>query len=190
MSDLSPARPPQPNRHQIHAALTVALFDVQENAVSNHSKRPFAAILLAPDNTTVLLTHFSIDHVNHAESCLARLAALHYSQAYLWTCTLVSTWEPCAMCSGTIYWANIGRVIYAAGEEKLKEVTGEGNAENFTMSLGCRDVFGKGQKDVQVIGPLPDWDDIVAEQSDRYWKPIREKNTLNAEQTTGTMLPT
>ena len=95
------------------------------------------------------------------------------------------------MCSGTIYWANIGRVIYAAGEEKLKEITGEGNAENFTMSLGCRDVLRKGQKDVEVTGPVLGWDAIVVEESDRYWKSIREKNTLTAEQTTftGTMLP-
>ena len=94
------------------------------------------------------------------------------------------------MCSGTIYWANIGRVIYAAGEENLKAITGEGNAENFTMSLGCREVFGSGQKDVQIIGPVPDWETMVAEESDSYWKPIREMNALNAQQSTGTMSPT
>jgi hypothetical protein len=34
------------------------------------------------------------------QSSLARLAYSHYSKEYLWQCTLVSTWEPCAMCSG------------------------------------------------------------------------------------------
>ncbi len=34
------------------------------------------------------------------QSSLARLAYSHCSKEYLWQCTLVSTWEPCAMCAG------------------------------------------------------------------------------------------
>ncbi|MCJ1472365.1 hypothetical protein MMC13_001012 [Lambiella insularis] len=158
----------------IAMALSILLTH-QETAVTIHAKRPFAALLLGPDCHTVLLTHLSIDHVNHAESCLARLAATHYSQSYLWTCTLVSTWEPCAMCAGTIYWANIGRVVYGAGEDRLREITGEGNEENFTMRMGCREVFASGQKEVQVIGPVEDWEERVVASSDVYWKPVRDR---------------
>jgi hypothetical protein len=82
---------------QIEAAINACL-EVQRRAVSL-GKRPFAACLLGPDNQTVLLTHQSVDQVNHAESSLARLAYCHYPKEYLWRCTLVSTWEPCAMCS-------------------------------------------------------------------------------------------
>ncbi|MCJ1399734.1 hypothetical protein MMC11_002936 [Xylographa trunciseda] len=161
------------NAAEIHDAVLTALR-IQIDAVENHQKRPFAALLLAPDNKTVLLSHFSISHVEHAESCLARLASIHYTQSYLWRCTLVSTWEPCAMCTGTIYWANIGRIIYAASEEKLKAVTGVGNAENFTMAMGCREVIARGQKDVHVMGPL-DTEDLVVSESDKYWRPVREE---------------
>src|SRR6266480_2969495 len=77
---------------QLDAAFQKCL-DLQNAGVTLHSKRPFAAILLAPDKTSVLLTHLSISHVQHAESELARLASIHYSQSYLWDCTLVSTWE-------------------------------------------------------------------------------------------------
>ena len=42
-------------------------------ALGNH---PFGAVLVAPDNETVLLTQCNIDTVNHAESTLARIAAL------------------------------------------------------------------------------------------------------------------
>lgn len=146
---------------------------VQRRATSM-GKRPFVAILVAPDNTTVLLTHQSIDHVNHAESSLARLASSHYSQSYLWTCTLYSTWEPCAMCTSTCYWANIGRVVYAASEVKLGELTGHGNEENMTMAMPCREVLKGSQKDIDIIGPLLGWEDVVAEQSDEYWKPLRD----------------
>lgn len=95
--ELFPARTPI-TRTQVEAGINVCL-GIQRRAV-NFGKRPFAACLLGPDNETVLLMHQSVDQVNHAESSLARLAYCHYSKDYLWRCTLVSTWEPCAMCSG------------------------------------------------------------------------------------------
>jgi tRNA(Arg) A34 adenosine deaminase TadA len=52
--------------------------------------------------------------VNHAESSLARLAYCHYSKEYLWRCTLVSTWEPCAMCSGELVFE--GGMVVGVGE--------------------------------------------------------------------------
>lgn len=143
---------------------------LQNEAVSEHGKRPFAALLLGPDNVTVLASHNSISHYQHAESELARLAAIQYSGKYLEQCTLVSTWEPCAMCSGTIYWSNIGRVLYAASESKLKELTGSGNSENMTMSLPCRVVFDAGQRKVDVIGPVPEWEQRVVESCSKWWK--------------------
>jgi len=78
------------------------------------------------------------------------------------------------MCSGTLYWSNIGRLVYAASEDRLRIVTGEGNKENFTMSLACRDVLQHGQKDVQVWGPIEGLEAEVVEDSERYWKPVRK----------------
>ncbi len=49
------------------------------------------------------------------------------------------------MCAGTMYWANIGRVVYGATEEKLLALTGN-HAENPTLSLPCRELFARGQK--------------------------------------------
>lgn len=143
---------------------------VQNDAVAEHGKRPFAALLLGPDNVTILATHNSISHYQHAESELARLAATQYSGKYLEKCTLVSTWEPCAMCSGTIYWSNIGRLLYAASESKLKDLTGSGNSENMTMSLPCRIVFDAGQRKVEVIGPIPEWEQKVVDSCSKWWK--------------------
>ena len=94
---LFPERSPL-TRSQIEAAINACL-EVQRRAVT-FGKRPFAACLLGPDNETVLLTHQSVDQVNHAESSLARLAYCQYTKEFLWRCTLVTTWEPCAMCSG------------------------------------------------------------------------------------------
>ncbi|CAG8031318.1 unnamed protein product [Penicillium salamii] len=155
---------------QLTAAASAAL-STQASAQDIHKKRPFSAILLAPDNETILLSSNSLSHVRHAESELARNAADNYDWTYLSRCTLVSTWEPCAMCAGAIYWAHIGRLVYLASEKALQAVIGEGNEENLTLDLPCRMVFEKGQFGVEVVGPLVEegWEEKVVADSRRYW---------------------
>jgi hypothetical protein len=64
--ELFPERTP-PTKVQIDSAIEKCL-EIQRRAVT-FDKRPFAALLLAPDNETVLLSHQSVDQVNHAEVC-------------------------------------------------------------------------------------------------------------------------
>ncbi|KAG0652355.1 hypothetical protein D0Z07_1187 [Hyphodiscus hymeniophilus] len=73
----------------------------------------------------------------------------------------------------TLYWAHIGRVVYAASNEQLAELTGPGNKENFTMKWHTRDILLDQQKDIEVIGPVETMDKIVMEESDQYWKTTR-----------------
>lgn len=130
---------------------------------------PFGALLVAPDHETVLMTQGNVDGVNHAEAVLARDAARRYAPAELWGCTLVTTVEPCAMCAGTQYWANIGRVVYGMQERTLLELTGN-HAENPTLDLPCREVFARGQKDVHVIGPVPAMTETIAALHRAFWR--------------------
>ncbi len=118
-------------------------------------RHPFGAVLVAPDGETVLAEQGNIDTVHHAEATLARNASLNYPADFLAQCTLVTTFEPCAMCAGTIYWANICRVVYGAEENALLALTGD-HPENPTLSLPCREVFARGQKKIEVIGPVPE----------------------------------
>ncbi|OTA98616.1 hypothetical protein M426DRAFT_69435 [Hypoxylon sp. CI-4A] len=158
----------------VQAALTV-----QRRAVSL-GKRPFAAALVGPDNETVLLTHQSVDQVNHAESSLARLAYQHYPKEFLWQCTLFSTWELCGMCTATIYWAHIGRIVFAGSNDQLFELTGPANEENFTMDWHTRDVLkGCPQKAIEVIGPLENEGKVVVEESDMYWSKTRSRRIVS-----------
>ena len=102
----------------------------------------------------------------HAERLLATWASKTYDPAFLAGCTLYSSAEPCAMCSGAIYWAGIGRVVYGQSEKSLKAMTGA-HAENPTLDLPCRVVFAAGQRAVDVVGPLLD-DEAAALQRD-FW---------------------
>lgn len=131
-------------------------------------RHPFGAILVAPDGETVLAEQGNVDTVNHAESVLARTAAQNYSADYLWQCTLVTTVEPCAMCAGTQYWAHIGRLVYGMTESRLLELTGN-HGDNPTMALPCREVFARGQKAVEVIGPVAALEEDIAALHRGFW---------------------
>lgn len=120
---------------------------------------PFGAVLVGPDQETVLLEQCNIDTVDHAESTLARIAATNFSADYLWGCTLYTAVEPCCMCAGTAYWANIGRIVYGMSEIQLLQETGD-HKENPTMSVSSKYVFDHCQKPVELIGPI---DEIVEE---------------------------
>jgi len=80
--------------------------------------------------------------------------------------TLYTSAEPCCMCAGAIYWANIGRVVYGLSEHRLLKLTGS-NEENPTFSLPCREVFARGQRRVEIVGPL--LEDEAAKPQEGFW---------------------
>jgi len=133
-----------------------------------HGHHPFGAVLVGPDDE-ILMRQRNINTVRHAETELARRAADAYSPEFLWTCTLVSPGEPCAMCTGTFYWANIGRLVYGFEETKLLAQTGD-HPENPTMNLSSRVVLGSGQKKIEVHGPFPELDDELLAPHRDFWK--------------------
>lgn len=142
-------------RDQMLAHLRAA--DAVAREAAAHGHHPFGAVLVGPDSR-VLMRQGNLDTVRHAETELARRAAAAYEPEFLWQCTLVSTGEPCAMCTGTLYWANIGRLVYGYEEAKLLALTGD-HAENPTMDLPSRTVLASGQKKIEVHGPFPEIED-------------------------------
>ncbi len=69
------------------------------------------------------------------------------------TATLYTSCEPCAMCSGAMYWGGLNRMVYGMSEHGLKEFTGA-NPLNPTMrGVGCRNILQSGQRHIEVSGP-------------------------------------
>ena len=141
-------------------------------AVGNH---PFGA-LLADKDGNILVESGNIevterDCTGHAETTVMRLASKKYSKEFLWECTLYTTAEPCCMCVGAIYWGNVGRVVFGIAEKQLLELTGS-HEDNPTFDLPSREIVARGQKKIEIIGPVADealQEEIIAVHKG-YWK--------------------
>lgn len=126
----------------------------QATEKGNH---PFGALLVDAGGTIVLEAENTVstehDCTGHAETNLMREASKRFDSDFLASCTLYTSTEPCAMCAGAIYWGGVSRVVFGLRESALLELTGD-HQENPTLDLPCREVFARGQRSVEVIGPL------------------------------------
>ncbi len=64
------------------------------------------------------LTETLTDVTAHAEMQAVTAAANYLGGKYLNDCTLYVTVEPCIMCAGALGWAQLGRLVYGAPDEK------------------------------------------------------------------------
>ena len=64
------------------------------------------------------LTEQLHDVTAHAEMQAITAAANHIGAKYLTDCTLYVTLEPCTMCAGAIYWAQLGQLVIGAKDAK------------------------------------------------------------------------
>jgi tRNA(adenine34) deaminase len=58
------------------------------------------------------------DVTAHAEIIALTAASQYLGSKYLPDCTLYVTLEPCVMCAGAIFWAQIGEVVFGAQDER------------------------------------------------------------------------
>jgi tRNA(adenine34) deaminase len=96
-----------------------ALLEAQ--AAFQADEIPVGAVVVCRDriiarahNQTELLT----DVTAHAEILAITAAANALGSKYLDECTLYVTLEPCPMCAGALAWAQLGRLVYGAVDEK------------------------------------------------------------------------
>jgi tRNA(adenine34) deaminase len=84
------------------------------------------------------------DPTSHAELNAIRNASKILGKN-LAGCTIVSTHEPCPMCSSAIVWSGIDTVVYGYSiEESLKQ-------DRKRINLTCAEIFHRAGKDIQII---------------------------------------
>jgi tRNA(Arg) A34 adenosine deaminase TadA len=105
-------------------------------------------VVLEAENTVVT----SHDVTAHAELNLVRAASMQFDVEALRGSTLYTSTEPCAMCSSAIFWAGVGRVVYALSSEQLIGIVKDESGSS-TLALSCREVFARGGRNIEVSGP-------------------------------------
>ena len=141
-------------------------FDVARRSREG-GDQPFGSILADHDENVLLeqCTGYSSeggDRTAHAERLLATRASKAYDLDFLAECTIYTSAEPCAMCSGAIYWAGIGRVVFGLSRREMKQQIGD-----FQENLPCHIVFAAGQRPTEVVGPM--LADEAAKLHEEYW---------------------
>lgn len=138
----------------------------------NSGNTPFGAILVDEEGNIVLeqgnAEKANKDATAHAELTLASRASQTFDKDFLWNCTLYTTCEPCPMCMGGIYWANIGHVAYGITEKKLLELTGD-DPKNLTFNMGADKVIAAGQRKIELLGPFNELADEIVEVHEGFW---------------------
>ena len=82
---------------------------------------PIGAVVVCNDSIIARahnLTERLKDVTAHAEIMAITSAANYLGGKYLTECTLYVTLEPCVMCAGALSWAQIGRIVFGATDEK------------------------------------------------------------------------
>src|SRR5690554_7108282 len=82
---------------------------------------PVGAIVVC-DNRVIAKSHNLTELLNdvtaHAEMQSITAAANFLGGKYLKGCTIYITLEPCQMCAGALYWSQIDRVVFGAGDSQ------------------------------------------------------------------------
>lgn len=134
---------------------------------------PFGAILVNSDGTILMEQgneeNDLHDATAHAERVLASRASRSFDKGKLFHCTLYTTVEPCPMCTGAIYWANIGRIVFGITEKQLLAMTGS-NEKNPTFNMGVQKIVDAGQKQIEVLGPFSEVEKEIVALHRGFWK--------------------
>ncbi|HIV71899.1 MAG TPA: nucleoside deaminase [Candidatus Aquabacterium excrementipullorum] len=89
------------------------------------------------------------DCMAHAEVVAVRDAVRVHGREALRGATVYASGEPCAMCCGTMFWAGITRVVYAATLDDIIESLGEP-----TLAMPSKQLLATASPTVLVQGPL------------------------------------
>jgi tRNA(Arg) A34 adenosine deaminase TadA len=89
------------------------------------------------------------DLMGHAEVVLVREVVNEKGRAVLEGATVYASGEPCAMCSGTLFWAGVARVVFGASQADIIEALG--GAE---LPIRSASVFAGANPAVAVDGPV------------------------------------
>ena len=93
----------------------------EAEAARSESEVPIGAVVVARGRVIARghnMTEMLHDPTAHAEMIALTAATEAMGGKYLQDCTLYVTVEPCPMCAAALCWAQVGRIVYGAGDPK------------------------------------------------------------------------
>jgi len=113
---------------------------------------PFGALLVADGEVIATARNAIItsrDLTQHAELRLISKASMALEPAVLASSTLYTSTEPCAMCTGAIYWSGIKRVVFGFPGTALEAMSGGSG-----LRMPSRRVLENASRAVAIDGPI------------------------------------
>ena len=117
---------------------------------------PFGAVLVGASGEVLLEAENTVvsdaDCAGHAEVNLMREAVRRFPPEVLSAAVVYASAEPCAMCSGALFWGGVRRLVYGLSKARASEVEREKGAGP-QLLLECRAVLSAGERAIEVEGP-------------------------------------
>jgi tRNA(Arg) A34 adenosine deaminase TadA len=129
------------------------IMETYQLALSAQEKgnHPFGALLVI-DGEVILTAENTVntDHdiTKHAELNLISKATHELDPKRLWSSILYTSTEPCAMCTGAIFWSGVSKIVYGCSATTLGEIAGG------SFVVPCRELLKYGQREITVVGPV------------------------------------
>jgi len=122
-------------------------------AISAQEKgnHPFGALLVVDDEVRFTAENTVIsdnDVTRHAELNLISQVTQELDPEILEHSILYTSTEPCAMCTGAIFWAGVSNLVYGCSAFELGKIAGG------AIVVPSRDLLKYGKRQINVIGPL------------------------------------
>jgi tRNA(adenine34) deaminase len=127
------------------------------NDTSVRGNQPYGAVLFDRDGQERFAGANTVNETrnctDHAEMRVVQAASPHMSREDLAGSTIYCSGEPCVMCTGAIFLAGIGRIVFALSAERGREISdGEGIDRLPSIRLASADVVARGEAAVSVWG--------------------------------------
>jgi tRNA(Arg) A34 adenosine deaminase TadA len=139
------------------------ILDLQEKALSTGNP-PFAAVIIA-DGKVISSVHnvsrSSGNPLEHAEMSTIQSVIRDYGAEILKRAHLISSNEPCPMCTGACIWSGIPEVSYFISQEQVEAIRGWGKF------MPAKKIAEADDSGIMIHGPIENKDMLIMHQA--FW---------------------
>lgn len=108
------------------------------------------------------------DPTQHGEMRMIQEALKNVGVDGLSTCSAYVSGGPCVMCTAAIYWAGIGRLVYAIDIAATDNRDHTENGGKPTLRTHFKDILATGSRTMVIDGPYPELRDEILARFDGF----------------------